>query len=141
MAAWAERLGFLWEERNRLIVITACGDETVPTLGGCVGVARGESSAKMIFECADRTFGRVAAVGIWGDKSEVNVVLAEGFLHGTGALVVEDVDSGVYNMLLQVFMACLPGFSDLQGLPFLEKLGVDVVGAVVVEEEDILVSA
>ena len=116
------------------------GDETVPFLGGEVGVARGESITKMILEFADRTFGGVTAVGIWGDKSEVNVVLAEGFLHGTGSLVVEDVESGVCTMLLEVFMACRTGFSDIQGLPVLEKLSVDGVGVVVVEEKYTLVS-
>ena len=63
------------------------GDETVPFLGGEVGVSRGKSSAKIIFECADHTFGGVAAVGICGDKLEVDVVLAEGFLQGTGSLL------------------------------------------------------
>ena len=37
-------------------------------------------------------------------------------------------------------MARLPGCVDIQVLPFLEKLGVDGVGVVVVEGEDILVS-
>ena len=54
----------------------------------------------MIFECADRTFGGVAVVGVRGNKLEVNVVLAEGFLHGVGSLVVENVDSGVCTVLL-----------------------------------------
>ena len=117
------------------------GDEPVPFLGGEVGFARGKSSAKIIFECADRTFGGVAAVGIWGDKLEVDVALAEGFMHGTRALVVEDVESGGSTMLLDVFIARLPGFSDLQGLSVLEKLGVDGVGVVLVEDKDILVSA
>ena len=76
------------------------GDETVPFLGGKVGFARGESSAKIIFECADRTFAGVAAVGIQGNKLEVNVVLAEGFLNGMGALVVEDVEIGGCTVLL-----------------------------------------
>ena len=67
------------------------GDETVPFLGGKFGVARGKSSTKIIFECADRTFGSVSAVGIWGDKLEADVVLAEGLLHGTEELIVEDV--------------------------------------------------
>ena len=69
-------------------------------MGGKVGVARGESDEKMIFECADRTFGGVAAVGVQGNKLEVNVVLSEGFLHGVGALVVKDVESGGCTMLL-----------------------------------------
>ena len=70
------------------------GYETVPFLGGKVGVASGESSEKMILECADCTFSGVAAVGIQGNKLEVNVVLAKGFLHDMGALVVEDVEIG-----------------------------------------------
>ena len=117
------------------------GDETVPLLGGEVGFVRGDSSAKIIFECADCTFGGVAAVVIWGDKLEVDVLLVEGFLHGTGALVVEDVESGGCNVLLELFMALLIGFSDLQGFTVLEKLGLDGVGVVFVEEEDILISA
>ena len=72
---------------------------------------------------------------------EVNVVLAGGFLHGMGALVVVDVEIGVYTVLLEVLVACCPGCSDLQGLPGLEKLVVDGVGIVVVEDEDKLVSA
>ena len=44
-------------------------------------------------------------------------------------------------MLLEVFMERLPGFRDIQGLPVLEKLGVDGVGVVVVKYKDILVSA
>ena len=76
------------------------GNETIPFLGGKVGVVGGESGAKMIFECADRKFGGVAAVGVWGNKLEVNVLLAEGFLHGVGALVVKDVKSGGCTVLL-----------------------------------------
>ena len=117
------------------------GDETVPLLGGEVGVSRGKSSAKMIFECADCTFEGVAAVGIWEENLEVDVVLAEGFLNDTGELIVEDVESGVCTVLLKVLMARIPGFSDLQGLPVLDKLGVDGVGVVVVEDEYILVYA
>ena len=44
-------------------------------------------------------------------------------------------------MFLEVFMARVPGFGDLQGLPVFEQLGVNGVGVVVVEEKDILVSA
>ena len=36
-------------------------------------------------------------------------------------------------------MTRLPGFSDIQVLTVLEKLGVDGVGVVVVEDKDILV--
>ena len=109
-------------------------------MGGKVVVARGKPSAKMVFECADRTFGGVVAVGIRGNKLEVNGVLTEGFLHGMGALVVKDVESGGCTVLLEVFMACLPGCSDLQGLPVLENLVVDGVGIVVVEDKDIVVT-
>ena len=65
------------------------GYETVPYLGGEVGVSRGEASAEIIFECADCSFGGVALVCIWEYKLEVDVILEEGFLNGTGALVVE----------------------------------------------------
>ena len=85
----------------------------VPFLGGKVGVTRGKSGAKMIFKCVDCTFGGVAAVGVRGKNLEINVVLAEGFLYGVGALVVEDVESGVCNVLFEVFMACRTGCSDL----------------------------
>ena len=76
------------------------GNETIPFLVGKVGVARGESSEKMIFECVDSTFGGAAEVGVQGNKLEVNVVLAEGFLHGVGAFVVKDVKSGGCTVLL-----------------------------------------
>ena len=70
------------------------GDETIPFLGGKVSVARCESGTEIIFEGADCTFGGVAAVGVRGNKLEVNVVLEEGFLHGVGELIVEDLESG-----------------------------------------------
>ena len=117
------------------------GDDTVPFLGWEVGVKRGESSAKVIIECANHTFGGVAAMCIWGDKLEVDIAFEEGFLHGTGAFVVKDVESGSRTVSLEIFVARFPGFGDLQGLPVLQKLGVDGVGVVVVEDEYILVSA
>ena len=53
----------------------------------------------MIFECADCTFGSVAAVSIRREKLEVNVVFAKGVLHCVGELVVEDVESGSCTMM------------------------------------------
>ena len=79
----------------------------------------------------------IAEMCIWGDKLEVDILFAEGFLHGTGALVVNDMEGGSRTVLLEVFVARFPGFGCLQGLPVLEKLGVDGVGVVVVEDEDI----
>ena len=38
-------------------------------------------------------------MGVRGDKLEVNVVFAEGFLNCVGALIVDYVESGGYNML------------------------------------------
>ena len=70
----------------------------VPLLGWEVGVTRCESSAQMIIECANRTFGGVAAMCIWGKKLEVEIVFAEGFLYGTGELVVGNVDCGSRTM-------------------------------------------
>ena len=95
----------------------------------------------MIFECVDRTFGGFAAVGVQGDKLEINIVLAEGFPHVVGALVVEDVESGGFTVLFEMFMARHPGCSDLQGFLVLEKLGMDGVVVLVVEDEDVLVPA
>ena len=39
-------------------------------------------------------------VGVRGNKLEANVVIAEGFMHGMGALVVKDVESGGCSVLL-----------------------------------------
>ena len=57
------------------------------------------SGAKMIFECVDCTFGGVSAVGVRGDKLEVNVVFAGETLHCVGEIFVEDVESGICTML------------------------------------------
>ena len=43
--------------------------------------------------------------------------------------------------MLEMFVARFPGFGDIQGFLVLQKLGVDGVGVVVVEDEYILVSA
>ena len=93
----------------------------------------------MIFECADHTFKGVAVVSVRGNKLEVNVLFAEGFLHGVGALIVNYVESGGYTVLLYVFVVCRPGCSDIQGLSVIEKLGVDAVGVLVVEDKYVLV--
>ena len=37
-------------------------------------------------------------------------------------------------------MVCITGCSDLQGLPVFEKVGVDGVGDVAVEDKDVLVT-
>ena len=66
-------------------------DDTVPFLGWEVGVTRGQSSAEVILEGANCTFGVVVAMGIWGDKLEVDIVFAEGALHSAGSFVVKDV--------------------------------------------------
>ena len=72
-------LGFVREERSMLRVKHCLGDETVLFFGGKFGVARGESSAKIIFECADRTFGGVAAVGIGGTSWKSMLYLRKAF--------------------------------------------------------------
>ena len=76
-----------------------------------------------------------------GTSWKLTFLFAEGFLHGAGAFVVEDVESGSCAVLLEIFLASYPGVGDFQGLPFLQKVGVDGVGVVVVEDEYILVSA
>ena len=76
-----------------------------------------------------------------GAKLEVNIVFAEGFLNGTGAFVVKDLDSRSRTVLLMMFVARFPVCGDLQGLPVLQKVGVDGVGVVVVEDKYILVFA
>ena len=48
----------------------------------------------MILEGVDRTFGGVAAMGIWWDKLEVDIVFAEGILHSAGAFFVAGVGDG-----------------------------------------------
>ena len=40
-----------------------------------------------------------------------------------------------------MFVACRPGCSDIQGLPVFEKVGVDGVGVVVIEDEDVFIPA
>ena len=110
-------------------------------MGWEVGVTRGKSIAKVVLECVNRTFSGVATMCIWGDKLEVDIIFSEGFFHGTGAFIVKDVENRIRTVLLEMFVARSPGFGDFQGLPVLQKLGVDGVGVVVVENEYISVSA
>ena len=85
------------------------GDETVPFLGGGVRVARDESSVKVILECANCTFGGVAAMCIWGGKLEFDILFLEGFLPGTVSFIVKDVESGRRTALLEMFVVCFLG--------------------------------
>ena len=62
-------------------------------------------------------------------------------MHGAGAFVVEDVESGSRAVLLEMVLARYPGFGDFQDLLVLQKVGLDGVGVVVVEDEFILVFA
>ena len=54
-------------------------------------------------------------------------------------LVVRMCRVGGYTVFFELFMARRSGCSDIQGLSFLEKLGVDGAGVVVAEDEDVLV--
>ena len=110
-------------------------------MGWEVGITRGQYSAKVILEGENCTFRGVAAMGIWGDKLKVDIVFAEGVLHGAGAFVVKDVESGSCAVVLEMFVERYPRFGDFQGLPVLYNVGVDGFGVVVVEDEYILVSA
>ena len=101
------------------------GDETVSFLGWEFGVTRGQSSAEMILEGANCTFRGVAAMVIWGDKLEVDIVFVEGALHSAGAFFVENVESGSCAVLLQMSVARYPGVGDFQDLTVLQKVGVD----------------
>ena len=75
---------FVCARREDYIESEDClGDETVPLLGWKVGVTRGNSRSKVIIECANCKFDRVAAMCILGETLEVDIVFAEGFLHGT----------------------------------------------------------
>ena len=141
MAAWAEKLGFVREDQIRLRVRTAWGMRRSHSWEGKLGSQEASPAQKVIIECADRTFSGIAAVGIWGGKLEIDIVFAEGFLYCTGAFVVEDLESGGCTVLLDMFVAHLPGFGDIQDLPFLQKLEVDGVDVVVLQDEYILVPA
>ena len=94
-------------------------------MGWEVGVTRGQSSAEVILEGANCTFGGIAEMGIWGEKLEVGIVFAEGALHSAGAFVVKDLESGRCAVLLEMFVARYPGVGDFEGLAVLQKVGVD----------------
>ena len=64
-------------------------------------------------------------MGIWGNKLEVETVFAEDALHSTGAFNFKDVESGRCAVLLEMFVASFPGVGDFEGLPVLQKVGVD----------------
>ena len=89
----------------------------------------------MIFECADCTFGGVAVVGIRGDKLEDNIVLVEERFalclwtccQGCGQWGLQHSGVGV--------VSCCLGYSDIKGLLVFDKVGVDGVGVVVIEEK------
>ena len=68
------------------------GEDTVPLLGWEVGVTIDQSSAEVILEGANCTFGGVAAMGIWGGNLGGDIVFAEVALHSAGAFVVKDVE-------------------------------------------------
>ena len=101
------------------------GDETVPLFGWEVGVTRGQSSAKVIIEGTNCTFGGVAVMDIWGDKLEVDILFADGALHSAGLFVVKDVESGFCTVLFDIFVARYLVVGDFEVLAFLQKVGVD----------------
>ena len=122
MAAWAEILGFVQEYWSRLRVITAWGTRQPHSWEG--KLAPQEASP------AQRRF-----------LNEVNVVLAEGFLHGVGEYIVKDVESGGCITLVYVLVACRPGCSYPQGFLVFEKVGEDGFGVVIAEGKYVLVLA
>ena len=133
---------WVFARRAEQIEIEEClGDETVPLLGWEVGVTRGESRAKVILEGANHTFGGVATMGIWRDKLEVDIVFSEGFCMVLGHLLLSMWIVGAAPSCWRCPCHVIQTLVIFQGLPVLQKLGVDGVGVVVVEDEYKLVSA
>ena len=79
IAAWRESIRFVQEDWSRLRVISAWGMRRYNSWGRKVRVARSESGEKVIFECADRSFCGVAAVGIRGTSLKSTLYLQKIF--------------------------------------------------------------
>lgn len=69
-------------------------DETVPFSEGKGRVNSGETSNKVVLPSLNCSFGCVAAVTVWWDDLEIDVMFGEGSLDVGGAFVVDDMKFG-----------------------------------------------
>lgn len=95
----------------------------------------------MILPCLNGPFGGVAAVAVWRDSLEVNVVLLEGLFHFVGALVVENVEYRCVAIRLEVGMELFPGLGEFAGLAGFQRRGEDSVAVIIIEDHDVVVAA
>ncbi len=105
------------------------------------GVAKSETRTEMVLPGLDSTFGRVAAMAVWRNALEVNVVLLEGLLELVRALVVKNVERRGVAVGLKAGVQSCPGGSKLAGLAGFEWFGENRITVIIVEYHNIIVAS
>ena len=95
----------------------------------------------MVLEGPDCSFGGIDSVFVRGDTLEANLVAEKGVLEVLGALVVKNVQVGGVALVDQQFVGGFPSVPDGGGLPVGNGHGVDGVGVLVIQDENVIVPA
>jgi hypothetical protein len=95
----------------------------------------------MILEGSDSAFRRIDSVDVRRNTLELDVIFLEGGFQFLRTLVVEDVEIGWMPLLDEEFVCGLPCVSECGGFSVGNRDGVDVVGVLVVQDNQVVVAA
>jgi hypothetical protein len=116
-------------------------EEFVPKVEGESGIGCAETGDEVIFESANSALGGVATVIAGGDELVVYLLAVHvGLKHG-GGFVVESLEFGLEPAGFEEKLGSGVGSGVLFLGAVLHELGVDEVGVIVVEYEEILAAA
>lgn len=107
---------------------------------GKIRISPAEAGDKMIFERTDGAFGGVAAVYMWWSKLVVDAFVLKELLEGLGGLIVESLKTWCKAATFQKVNAAFVACEYVRAGSGSQRLRVDVVAIIVVDDENVAVT-
>jgi len=98
-------------------------------------------SNEVSFICLDSSFSRILAVVSWRDKLVGELIFLNGGHHQVGDFIVHFEKFGNESLLEELVVAGVESFDQCTGFPILDGESHNVIGVMVIEDEEILVAA
>jgi hypothetical protein len=115
--------------------------KAIPFRHGIVGVDSAQNRDEVVLECANCSFSSIGAVLLGGDTLELDLMAEEGVLEILGAFVVNNVEFRGMALLDEELVRGLPGVANAGGFAGGYRDGMNGVGVLVVEHEEVIVAA
>ena len=94
----------------------------------------------MILKCPYGAFGGFGSMFFWWYSLEGDIVFLKSVFEILGASVIRDVKFTLMTMFDEELVGVLPNSTDVGGLTVGNSSGMDRVGVVVIEDEDVMVT-